>query len=41
MLSAEAVLLESVTVHETFRGQTVWEGEVLVFDLHDHPTAPK
>ena len=26
-------------VHEQFQGKTVWEGEVEVFDLHDHPTA--
>jgi hypothetical protein len=24
-----------------FEGETVWQGEVLVFDLLDHPTAPK
>ena len=28
-------------VRETFRGKVVWEGEVLIFDLHDHPTAYK
>ena len=28
-----------VDVVETFEGDTVWEGEVLVFDLIDHPTA--
>lgn len=30
-----------VEVHETHEGQTVWEGEVLVFDLLDHRTATK
>ena len=29
----------SVPVKETFKGETVWEGIVEVFDLHDHPTA--
>ena len=28
-----------VPVSESFKGETVWEGEVLVFDLLDHPTA--
>jgi hypothetical protein len=28
---------ESVPVKETFQGQTVWDGTVEVFDLHDHP----
>ena len=27
------------SVHETHEGKTVWQGEVLVFDLRDHPTA--
>ena len=31
----------SVEVKESFQGQTVWEGTVEVFDLHDHPTSPK
>jgi hypothetical protein len=26
-------------VHETFRGQTVWQGEVEVFDITGHPKA--
>jgi hypothetical protein len=33
--------VESVPVKETFHGQTVWEGIVEVFDLHDHPHAAK
>ncbi len=32
-------LIERVSIVETFEGGTVWEGEVLVFDLLDHPTA--
>jgi hypothetical protein len=33
--------IESVPVKETFKGQTVWEGNVEVFELIDHPTAKK
>jgi len=36
---AEPVHVESVAVKETFKGQTVWEGIVEVFDLIGHPTA--
>ena len=32
-----ATHVETVPVKETFRGETVWEGKVEVFDLHDHP----
>ena len=38
---ADARLVYRAPVHETFDGQTVWEGEVLVFDLLNHPTASK
>ena len=31
----------SVPVHEVFRGQTVWKGEVEVFDLQGHPKAKR
>jgi len=34
---SEATHVETVPVKEMFKGQTVWEGEVEVFDLHDHP----
>ena len=34
-----AVWRETVPVHEIFRGQTVWHGEVEVFDLNGHPKA--
>lgn len=34
-----SVYLESVPITETFKGKTVWDGEVEVFDLIDHPTA--
>jgi hypothetical protein len=29
--------IESVPVKEVFQNQTVWDGIVEVFDLHDHP----
>lgn len=35
----EAAHVETVPVTETFEGQTVWEGDVEVFDLADHPQA--
>lgn len=31
--------VESVPVKEVFRGKTVWEGMVEVFELIDHPSA--
>jgi hypothetical protein len=31
----------TVPVHEVFRGQTVWDGEVEVFDLIGHPKAKR
>lgn len=37
----ESTHVETVPVVETFNGQTIWEGEVEVFDLLDHPTAPR
>jgi hypothetical protein len=33
--------VETVPVSEEFQGQTVWEGEVEVFDLEDHPKAKR
>ena len=33
--------VETVPVKEMFQGQTVWEGEVEVFDLQDHPEASR
>lgn len=28
-------------VHEVFRGKTVWQGDVEVFNLHGHPKAKR
>jgi len=36
---SDAVYVETVPVKEVFQGQTVWEGEVEVFDLTDNPDA--
>lgn len=38
---AEPTHVESVPVTETFRGETVWDGIVEVFELSGHPTAPR
>lgn len=32
---------ETVPVHEVFKGQTVWQGNVEVFDLTGHPKAKR
>jgi hypothetical protein len=36
-----AIHRESVHVCETLKGQTVWEGEVEVYDLSGHPEAER
>ena len=36
-----AVWSETVPVHEIFQGQTVWQGDVEVFDLHGHAKAKR
>jgi hypothetical protein len=35
----EATHVETVPVKETFQGQTLWEGNVEVFKLAEHPKA--
>jgi hypothetical protein len=37
----EASHVESVDVKEEFRGKTVWDGTVEVFDLEGHPEASR
>jgi hypothetical protein len=37
----ESKHVESVPVKETFKGKTVWEGIVEVFELVGHPKAPR
>lgn len=39
MHGATASLTARERVHEQFERQTVWEGEVLIFELSGHPTA--
>jgi hypothetical protein len=36
-----AIHRATVPVHEAFRGQTVWEGDVEVFHLKGHPKAKR
>lgn len=38
---AKAVFVCSKAVHESFRGETVWQGVVSLFALRGHPTASK
>lgn len=37
----DSTYLESVPVHEVFKGQTVWDGTVEAFSLTGHPKAKK
>jgi|ERR1051325_7314609 hypothetical protein len=37
----ESEHVETVAVHETFHGQTVWQGEVEVFNIRGHPKAKR
>jgi hypothetical protein len=37
----ESKHVESVPVKEVFKGKTVWDGVVEVFDLIGHPKAPR
>jgi hypothetical protein len=36
-----AAYVKTVPVHEVFRGETVWQGDVEVFDLIGHPKAKR
>jgi hypothetical protein len=36
-----AVYASTVPVHEVFRGQTVWRGQVEVYDITGHPKAKR
>ena len=36
-----ATLVQALPIKETFKGQTVWEGIVHVFDLEGHPKATR
>jgi hypothetical protein len=37
----ESQYVETVPVVETFQGETVWQGEVEVFDIRGHPKAKR
>jgi hypothetical protein len=37
----EPVYVETVPIKEVFQGQTVWEGDVEIFDLPDSPDADR
>jgi hypothetical protein len=37
----EPVYIETVPIKEVFQGETVWEGDVEVFDLPDSPEADR
>lgn len=37
----DATYVETVPIHEQFQEQTVWEGEVEVFDIRGHPKATR
>ena len=37
----EASYVETVPVREEFQGETIWEGDVEVFDLVGHPKATR
>ncbi len=41
MHKCAAVHRETVPVHEVFKGETVWKGDVEVFDLTRHPKAKR
>lgn len=37
----QAAHVNTVPVHEVFQGETVWQGDVEVFDLTGHPKAKR
>lgn len=39
MHNCQSVWVRSEHVHESFRGKTVWHGEVEIFSLIEHPNA--
>ena len=40
-LNCGAIHRDTVSVHEVFKGETVWRGDVEVFDLTGHPKAKR
>jgi hypothetical protein len=41
MHGCDSVWIESVPIHETHEGKTVWQGEVQIFELVDNPKAKR
>src|SRR6185369_15280653 len=39
--NCDADYVETVPVVEEFQGETVWQGDVEVFDIHGHPKAKR
>ena len=39
--NCSATYIETVPVVETFQGETIWEGDVEVFETNDHPKAQR
>jgi hypothetical protein len=39
--SCGAIHRKTVPVHEVFKGKTIWQGDVEVFELVKHPTAKR
>ena len=39
--SCRSKLRDKITVREELKGETAWEGEVLIFELLDHLTATR
>lgn len=37
LYESDSTHVETVPVKEVFQGETIWDGEVEVFDLADHP----
>lgn len=41
MHNCGALWREALPFHEVFKGETVWQGDVEVFDLNGHPKAKR
>src|SRR5688572_15247943 len=37
----DAEYVETVPVHEEYQGETIWQGDVEVFDIRGHPKATR
>jgi hypothetical protein len=41
LYGCQAEYVQTVPVKETFQGQTVWQGDVEIFDIRGHPKATR